>query len=53
MRDLRNYGVHPRQVTDGDIEVYFTEDKCGLLFLEAHRHLKHLAEVTTQVVLVG
>jgi hypothetical protein len=53
MRDLRNYGVHPRQVTDGDIEVYFTEDKCGLLFLEAHRHLKHLAEVTTQVVPVG
>lgn len=46
MRDIRNYGVHPRQVTDGDIEVYFTEDKCGLLFLEAHRHLKHLAEIT-------
>jgi hypothetical protein len=35
MRDIRNYGVHPRQVTDGDIELYFTEDKCGLLFLEA------------------
>jgi hypothetical protein len=46
MRDIRNYGVHPRQMTDGDIEVYFTEDKCGLLFLEAHRHLKHLAEAT-------
>jgi hypothetical protein len=46
MRDIRNYGVHPRQVTDGDIEVYFTEDKCGLLFLEAHRHLKRLAETT-------
>jgi hypothetical protein len=30
----------------GDIEVYFTEDRCGLLFLEAHRHLKHLAEAT-------
>jgi hypothetical protein len=50
MRDLRNYGVHPRQVTDGDIEVYFTEDKCGLLFLEAHRHLKRLAQVTAQTV---
>ena len=48
MRDIRNYGVHPRQVADGDIEVYFTEDKCGLLFLEAHRHLKHLAEITAQ-----
>jgi hypothetical protein len=53
MPDLSNYGVHPRQVTNGDIEVYFAEDKYGLLFLEAHRHLKHLAEVTTQVVLVG
>lgn len=50
MRDIRNYGVHPRQVTDGDIEVYFTEDKCGLLFLEAHRHLKRLAELTVHAV---
>jgi hypothetical protein len=46
MRDIRNYDVHPRQVTDGDIEVYVTADKCGLLFPEAHRHLKHLAELT-------
>lgn len=37
----------PRQVTDGDIEVYFAEDKCGLLFLEAH--FKRLAEITVQV----
>ena len=29
MRDIRNYGVHPRQVTDGDIEVYFTEDNAA------------------------
>ena len=48
MRDIRNYGVHPRQLTDGDIEIYFAEDKCGLLFLEAHRHLKRLAEITAQ-----
>jgi hypothetical protein len=46
MRDTRNYGVHPRQVSDGDIEIYFAEDKCGLLFLEAHRHLKRLADLT-------
>jgi hypothetical protein len=50
MRDIRNYGVHPRQMTDGDIEIYFVEDKCGLLFLEAHRHLKRLAEITAQAV---
>jgi len=48
MRDIRNYGVHSRQLTDGDIEIYFEEDKCGLLFLEAHRHLKRLAEITVQ-----
>jgi len=53
MRDIRNYGVRPRQVTDGGIEVYFTEDKCGLLFLEAGRHLKHLAGVTAQAIPVG
>ncbi len=53
MRNIRNYGVHPRQVTDGDIEVYLTEDKCGLLFLEAHRHLKHLAELTAQAAPAG
>jgi hypothetical protein len=40
-------------VTDGDIEVYFTEDKCGLLFLEARRHLKHLAELTAQAIPAG
>jgi hypothetical protein len=50
MRDIRNYGVHPRQQADGDIEIYFAEDKCGLLFLEAHRHLKRLAELTAQAV---
>jgi hypothetical protein len=48
MRDVRNYGVYPRQPADGDIKIYFAEDKCGLLFLEAHRHLKHLAEITAQ-----
>jgi len=34
MRDIRNYGVHPMQLSDGDIEIYFEEDKCDLLFLE-------------------
>ena len=48
MRDIRNYAVHPRQQSDGDIEIYFEEDKCGLLFLEARRHLKRLAEITAE-----
>jgi hypothetical protein len=50
MRDIRNYGVHPRELTGGDLEIYFEEDKCGLLLLEAHRHLKRLAEITGQAV---
>jgi AcrR family transcriptional regulator len=50
MRDVRNYGVHPRQAADGDIEVYFAEDKCGLLFLEGHRHLKQLADATALAI---
>jgi len=50
MRDIRNYAVHPRQAADGDIEVYFAEDKCGLLFLEAHRHLKQLADATALAI---
>ena len=53
MRDIRNYGVHSRQVTYGDIEVYFIANKCGLLFLEAHRYLKHLAELTAHAVPAG
>lgn len=50
MRDIRNYGVHPRQAADGDIEVYFAEGKCGLLFLEAHRHLKQLTDATALAI---
>ena len=53
MRDIRNYGVHSRQVTDGDTEVHFTEGKYWLLFLEAHRHLKHLAELSAHAVPAG
>jgi hypothetical protein len=51
--NICNYGVHPRQVTDGDIEVHFTEDKYGLLFLETHCHPKHLAELTAYAVPAG
>jgi hypothetical protein len=31
-RNIQNYGVHPPLATDGDIEAYFIEGKCRLLF---------------------
>lgn len=41
LRDLRNYGVHPRSVRD-DLERYFSEDTCALLIMETHHHLTTL-----------
>jgi hypothetical protein len=49
MRRIRNYGVHPREDSDEGLEVYFEEDRCGLLFLEAHRHLTRLGEIVRAV----
>lgn len=50
MRRIRNYGVHPREDADEGLEVYFQEDRCGLLVLEAHRHLRRLGELVAQRV---
>lgn len=49
MRRIRNYGVHPRDDADEGLEVYFEEDRCGLLFLETHRHLTRLGEIVRAV----
>lgn len=38
--------IRPMPATDGDIEIYFAEDECGPLFLEARRQLKRLAQIT-------
>lgn len=45
MRRIRNYGVHPREQADEGLEVYFNEDRCGLLILEVYRHLRRLGEI--------
>ena len=50
MRDIRNYGVHPRSDIDAGLDAYFTEDRCGLLFLEAPRHLRRLAALTQRAL---
>jgi len=42
LREIRNYGVHPRPET-ADSERYFSEEACGLLFLTTTDYLKELS----------
>jgi hypothetical protein len=44
MRELRNYGVHPRGTESAGLENYFTEEACGLLLLEAPRYMRLLIQ---------
>lgn len=44
LRDLRNYGVHPRSTEHDSQERFFTEAGAGLLLLDTHRYLTQLAE---------
>ncbi len=50
MRDIRNYGVHPRASTDASLEHYFTEHGAGLLLLDTHRYLSRLSALTQSAV---
>jgi uncharacterized membrane protein (UPF0136 family) len=49
LREIRNYGVHPRPEA-GDIERYFTEEECGLLFLTTADYLKRLSSVLVELL---
>jgi hypothetical protein len=42
LRDLRNYGVHPRGEIDPGQEHAFTEAGCLLVLMETHRYLARL-----------
>lgn len=42
LRDLRNYGVHPRGEIDSGQEHAFTEAGCLLVLMETHRYLARL-----------
>jgi hypothetical protein len=42
MRDLRNYGVHPRAIEDESLERHFTEETGGLLILNVRSYLARL-----------
>ncbi len=46
LRDLRNYGVHPRGESSTSLEHAFSEHGAGLLLMETHRYLVRLAEAT-------
>jgi hypothetical protein len=52
LREIRNYGVHPRETRD-DLERWFTEDACGLLILDTHHYLTRLAGAVEVAVRAG
>ncbi len=49
LRDLRNYGVHPRSGSDDGIEHAFTDHGAGLILMNTHRYLTRLAGALAKV----
>jgi hypothetical protein len=47
LRDLRNYGIHPRAERNHSLEHAFTETGCLLLILKTHRYLTRLADLVS------
>lgn len=45
LRDLRNYGLHPRGRVSGDLEHHFTEHAASLTFMASHRYFMRLAAI--------
>lgn len=45
LRDVRNYGLHPRDGHDADREVPFTEAGCVTLLLSSRRYFVQLADL--------
>lgn len=51
LRDLRNYGVHPKGADPAASQEHaFTEEGCALLLLSTHRYLERLAALVAEVV---
>lgn len=50
LRDLRNYGVHPRAAESATQERFFTEQGAGLLLLDTYRYLSQLASAVGRVL---
>lgn len=49
LRDLRNYGVHPRGEQSEDQEQAFTDHGTGLIVLQTHRYLSRLRDTVVLV----
>jgi hypothetical protein len=49
LRDLRNYGLHPRGATAAQLEHHFTDEAAGLIFLQGHRYFGRLAEAASAI----
>lgn len=49
-RDLRNYGLHPREDISDAQEHAFAEAGCALLFMDAHRYLGQFAQLADAAV---
>lgn len=50
LRELRNYGIHPKLATNQRLERYLDEATSGLLILTTHHHLIGLADSTAAVL---
>ncbi|SOC47851.1 hypothetical protein SAMN05660748_1079 [Blastococcus aggregatus] len=49
LRDLRNYGLHPRGRVSADLEHHFTEHAAALTFMTSHRYFIRLAEIAAHL----
>jgi hypothetical protein len=49
LRDLRNYGLHPRISASSDLEHHFTEHAAALLFMISHRYFMRLAAIAGEI----
>ncbi|MDQ3913750.1 MAG: hypothetical protein M3323_00240 [Actinomycetota bacterium] len=49
LRDIRNFGVHPRGNPVEDLSDYLTEEACALLILNTHRYLQKLAAASARL----
>lgn len=50
LRELRNFGVHPRVAPRADLTEYFTEEGCGLLIMTIRRYLQKLSGVAERTI---
>lgn len=50
MREIRNYGVHPRSMASSDLEEFFTENASGQLLARSRFYLLRLQEMTTKAL---